>query len=79
MAFLHDEAQRRKDEEAVASGHCPETGIDLADKDVRNHIAMLFPRWQEPGMETTDYGRRARLLNAYADMLDEKKAAEAKH
>ena len=79
MAMLHNESQQKRDEDVIASGHCPECGEDLAGKDPRNHLAMEFPHWQEPGMESTDYGRRARLLNTYADAQDEKKAAEAKH
>lgn len=79
MAMIHSETQQKADEDTIASGHCPECGQDLTGKDPRNHLAMEFPRWQEPGMENTDHGRRARLLNTYAEAQDEKKQKQASH
>ena len=79
MAMLHDEKQRKVDEDAVAAGHCPECGQSLDGKDVRNHLELEFPRWQEPNMENTDYGRRARLLDALATHREEQKQAGGTH
>jgi len=79
MAFLHDESQRKRDEDAVVSGHCPETGVDLTKVDPENHLATTFPRWQEPGMEFTDYGRRARLIRTWIDAQAANKQAGGAH
>lgn len=79
MPMLHDEKQKKADEDAVAAGRCPECQQDLSGKDVRNHLEMEFPRWQEPGMENSDYGRRARLLDAYATHLETQKQAGGSH
>ena len=79
MAMLHDESQRKMDAEVAAHGHCPECLQDLTKVDPENHLATEFPRWQEPGMEFSDYGRRARLIRQYIDGLAAKPAAEAGH
>ena len=79
MPMLHDEAQKKTDEDAVAKGVCPECGQSLEGKDVRNHLSMEFPRWQEPGMENSDYGRRARLLDALATHREEQSKSGGSH
>lgn len=79
MAEFHDDAQKKADEDAVAKGVCPECGQSLDGKDVRNHLQMEFPRWQEPGMDRTDYGRRARMLDALATHREEQKKSDGAH
>lgn len=79
MAFQHDESQRKDDAKLAAAGHCPECLQDLSKVDPENHLATEFPHWQEPGMENTDYGRRARLIRAYIDGKAAKAEAEASH
>ena len=79
MAYLHDEAQRKQDEDTIAAGHCPECLMDLTGKDPRNHLEMEFPHWQEPGLQNTDYRRRAELLNTYAEAQDEKRQRGGAH
>jgi len=79
MPMAHNEAQQKADEDAIAAGKCPECLADLTDKDVRNHLEMEFPHWQEPAQANTDYGRRARLLDLLAQDRESKKSQGGAH
>lgn len=79
MGMIHNETQQKADEDAVAAGRCPECGQDLTKVDPRNHLETEFPRWQEPGVQGSDYARRASLIDAYATHVEEKSSKAAGH
>lgn len=73
MDRKHDPEQYKADANAIASGHCPETGRDLRDcapNVIRAHCRSVFPQFEEGSKGGSDYERRARLIMTYADQRE---------